>query len=78
LSDWFWPTAEVGQEEYRGAGKRAEAAGRAIRGIISATDPQRPFAFLPQIHGKGSTMDVDDSIRSRFGVVACLRDMGSH
>ena len=39
----FWPTAEVRQDEYRGAGMRAEAAGRAIRGIISATDPKQPF-----------------------------------
>ena len=41
----FWPTAEVRQDEYRGAGMRAEAAGRVIRGIISATDPIQPVAF---------------------------------
>ena len=41
-----WPTAEVRQDQYRGAGMRAEAAGRVIRGIISATDPFQPVELL--------------------------------
>ena len=49
MNDWFWPTAEVRQDQYRGAGMRAEAAGRVIRGIISATDPKRPVALIVNI-----------------------------
>ena len=50
---------------------RAEAAGRAIRGIISATDPNQPFAYY-QIDRASLEKNAEQSGTEYF-TTACHR-----
>jgi hypothetical protein len=78
-----WPTAEVRQGEYRGAGMRAEATGRAIRGIISATDPKQTLMNIvgcpfwqgaPLVLGNGDPLAQVTKLFLETAIMFCIQD----
>jgi hypothetical protein len=76
VTGWFWPTAEVRQDEYRGAGMPPKAASHDIRVIISATDPQQPFGIASRREHKLEAKDGEIDYTGYS--LSELRDVEAH